>query len=725
MKCKALLAICLAGVALLCGCGGSSSSSSNATTAPLTSNWQWTMDDPLQQGGLTGGFFQQKGNSVTGSLAYAIYAGPSHLVCAGGSAPVTGTVNGQMVTLTAIAAGQTYTFTGTLATTATGSTMTGKYTSTDGAAFSGGGTCGAGQQSLNWSAIAVSPLTGAFQGTFHSASNGSFAGRDFPVTGTLTQGENAGADFATVTGTLSASGYPCLSQASLNGTISGSSVILSIIGNDGLAVGEIGSPSVSGLPPTPAVLQVGGTGPILLSALNNNRVPPGGYQVTTGSCPALNGGLNPGDSGNACLGLGTSTDCGMPISFSPPTLTFPAQVLGSSPTTQTITITNTDPLNQPQNLTLSLGPVGLATNLLGDFNAQPNYTEQDNCGPSPFTLASNQSCTVFVSFSPQESCPWYPLTVPSLQCPSTPGAQLEVKTASNPLDGDSGFNVPISGTGLSALVPSTAELDFGPEDPSAGEQTDPQWITFTNQAPYPVEILPSAPCAFGPLPIPLVPGVASGLQVVSVTSLGAPPGGGCDAPPPNSEFPFNVDNCSGITLQPQQVCTVSIAYKPQVGTALQPSGTFLELNTLQCVFPLRPSSTNPCEIDGGRFPVTLTTQTDANPIRLIPAASLTFAAQAVGSTSASQSITVFNDPNDHFNNATNNPNAAALVFQSIVLNGTDYAETSTCGSSLAIGQSCTITVTFTPTHTGLRQGTVVMTFPSEGGATIFLRGTGK
>jgi hypothetical protein len=92
-------------------------------------------------------------------------------------------------------------------------------------------------------------LTGAIQGNFHSSLDPVLRDQDFPVTGSLTQGANIGASNATVTGTLTFQGYPCLSSASVNGQVSGNSIILQIIATSGLNVGQIGAPG--GFTPLP------------------------------------------------------------------------------------------------------------------------------------------------------------------------------------------------------------------------------------------------------------------------------------------------------------------------------------------------------------------------------------------------------------------------------------------------------------------------------------------
>jgi hypothetical protein len=51
--------------------------------------------------------------------------------------------------------------------------------------------------------------------------------------------------------------------------------------------------------------------------------------------------------------------------------------------------------------------------------------------------------------------------------------------------------------------------------------------------------------------------------------------------------------------------------------------------------------------------------------------------------------------------------SVALNITSIAASG-DFAQTNTCGTSLAAGASCTISVTFTPTATGSRTGTLTV-----------------
>ncbi len=185
---------------VLSACGGNGSSSQPQSTGQLPGNWQFTLATPSDnsfQGGLQGGFLLQNNATVTGAVVYTILLpaqpGGSPTICNSGSAPITGSVIGQTVNLTAVAGPQTFTLNGALS--PDGSTMMGTYTSTDGQG------CGTAQAGLQWSAAIVPALTGTIQGNFHSALNPKLRDQDFLVSGSLTQGANIGASSATVTGT--------------------------------------------------------------------------------------------------------------------------------------------------------------------------------------------------------------------------------------------------------------------------------------------------------------------------------------------------------------------------------------------------------------------------------------------------------------------------------------------------------------------------------------------
>ena len=102
----------------------------------------------------------------------------------------------------------------------------------------------------------------------------------------------------------------------------------------------------------------------------------------------------------------------------------------------------------------------------------------------------------------------------------------------------------------------------------------------------------------------------------------------------------------------------------------------------------------------------------SGPTATLNPTSLTFGNQNVGSTSSAQNITL------------SNGGTAALAISSIAASG-DYAQTNTCGTSLAAGANCTISVTFTPTAAGARTGTISVTDNAPASPqTASLTGTG-
>jgi hypothetical protein len=82
-------------------------------------------------------------------------------------------------------------------------------------------------------------------------------------------------------------------------------------------------------------------------------------------------------------------------------------------------------------------------------------------------------------------------------------------------------------------------------------------------------------------------------------------------------------------------------------------------------------------------------------VSLTPA-SLSFSATQVGGSSAAQTVTLANTGD------------AALSISNTQISG-DYSQTSNCPASLAAGSSCTFNITFTPTTTGTRNGTLTLT----------------
>jgi hypothetical protein len=140
------------------------------------------------------------------------------------------------------------------------------------------------------------------------------------------------------------------------------------------------------------------------------------------------------------------------------------------------------------------------------------------------------------------------------------------------------------------------------------------------------------------------------------------------------------------------ICTFTITFTPTAGGAR--NGTLVLTDNA-------PDSPQTITLTGSGY-VTTTT---------ISPASLTFSNQSVGSTSAAQTVTI------------TNTGANAMTVSGVIPSG-DFAQTNQC-STIAINQSCTINVTFTPTAAGSRTGTLTISDNAQGNPhTVALSGTG-
>jgi hypothetical protein len=105
---------------------------------------------------------------------------------------------------------------------------------------------------------------------------------------------------------------------------------------------------------------------------------------------------------------------------------------------------------------------------------------------------------------------------------------------------------------------------------------------------------------------------------------------------------------------------------------------------------------------------------NTQPVSVSPL-TITFAVEAVGSTSKAQTVVLTND------------RSTSLAISKVALGGTDPSDfilKDGCGSSLLGGANCTLTITFKPTASGTRTATVSIT-DGVGTQTVTLTGTGK
>ncbi len=161
-------------------------------------------------------------------------------------------------------------------------------------------------------------------------------------------------------------------------------------------------------------------------------------------------------------------------------------------------------------------------------------------------------------------------------------------------------------------------------------------------------------------------------------------------------FKLSANTC-GTSLAPGKYCWISVVFAPN-----EPGPTDEDVLS---VYDDAANSPQTVSLLG-----TVEAQTTWSPI------SLTFAPQAVGTTSAPKIVTLTN----------NLP--TALSISGISFTGTDpgdFVQTNTCGGSVAAKAKCTISVTFTPPATGIRTATLnVSDSASNSPQTVSLTGTG-
>jgi hypothetical protein len=134
-------------------------------------------------------------------------------------------------------------------------------------------------------------------------------------------------------------------------------------------------------------------------------------------------------------------------------------------------------------------------------------------------------------------------------------------------------------------------------------------------------------------------------------------------------------NC-GTSLAAHGTCEITVIFTPT------------KLGSVNGAITITDSASNSPQVVGltgpGLGPVT------------VSAAKLSFPTQKVGSTSTPMAVML-----------TNNQ-TTALAVHTISTYG-DFAETNTCGSSVAAHTSCIVSITFTPSTTGGRSATLIIT----------------
>lgn len=161
--------------------------------------------------------------------------------------------------------------------------------------------------------------------------------------------------------------------------------------------------------------------------------------------------------------------------------------------------------------------------------------------------------------------------------------------------------------------------------------------------------------------------------------------------------------CAGASLRKSQSCKIVVTFDPLASGNRTASLMIADESSLTGSAAL--NSPQVVELFGSGT-------TGGKPGVKLSASALLFSTQLVSTTSAAQTVTL------------TNTGTATLLTNSITISG-DFAQTHTCGTSVAAGKSCTISVKFTPLAAGPLSGTLSIFDNATGSPQkVTLNGTG-
>jgi Abnormal spindle-like microcephaly-assoc'd, ASPM-SPD-2-Hydin len=317
--------------------------------------------------------------------------------------------------------------------------------------------------------------------------------------------------------------------------------------------------------------------------------------------------------------------------LSPTSLAFGNQTVGTTSAAKIVTLSNTG------NAALTITGISLTG------TSSTSFAQTNNCGTS---VAAGSNCTISVTFKP-----------------STTGVlSASLSVADNAAGSPQA--VAVTGTGTAAAP----AVSFSPTSLAFGNQT-----TNTTSTARPVTLSNTGTGA---------------LTITSISLAGTNP----------TNF-AQTNNC-GTSVAAGANCTINVTFTPSATGA-------------------RSASLSVADNAAGTPQTVALTGTGVAPAPAVSFSptSLTFAAQALNTTSAAQSVTL------------TNTGAASLTISGYSFTGTnaiDFSQTHTCGTTLAAGASCTISVSFKPTSAGTRTASLAVADNAPGSPqTVALTGTGN
>ena len=423
----------------------------------------------------------------------------------------------------------------------------------------------------------------------------------------------------------------------------------------------------------------------------------------------------------------TGTGTGALLAVTPASLAF-SSALNVASATQTVTVSNT-----------GTAAMTISSMALGGTNAN-QFSITNGCGTS---VAIGATCTVTVRFTPTTigaksaslavnvAAPAVSTTVAITGTVPVPVLTVAPTSAafSSPLNTASAAQtITVSNTGTAAMTISsialggtnanqfaltnacgttlaagsscTVSLTFTPTTTGAktaslavnvAAPATSATVTLTGTPQVPVlSVTPTSAAFSSPLNTATVAQAITvsntGTAAMTISSIAL---GGTNA------NQFALTNACGTSLAAGASCSVSVTFTPTTTGAKSAS---IAVNVAA------PATSATVTLSG----------TVQVPVLSVTPTSATFSS-ALNTTSAAQTITV------------SNTGQAAMSISGITLGGTNanqYAMTSACGTTLAAGANCTLSVTFTPTTTGTKAGSIAVNVAAPAtSATVTLSGS--
>jgi hypothetical protein len=369
--------------------------------------------------------------------------------------------------------------------------------------------------------------------------------------------------------------------------------------------------------------------------------------------------INAGGVTNTVSLSGTGTAPGPVLNAAPASLSFAGTVVGSTAAAQTVTVTNSG--------TTAASVSGVS--VTGDFSQTSNCT----------SVAVGGSCAVTVQFTP-----------------TTGGTRTGILTVTSNAN-NSPLTVGLTGAGISSSTnvaagqPASASSANSPYVAANMTDADPStyWESANGAFPQWAQVDLGQNFSIGKVILKLPPSTAWGARTQTLSVLGSTDGANFSTIVGSAGYTFDPNannNTVTITFPATTARYVRVNITANTGW---PAGQVSDFE----VFPASGGGTT-------------------SPVLSASPSSLTFASQALNTTSAAQPVTV------------TNTGTAAASMASIGITG-DFAEGNNCGTSLAVGASCTVSVTFKPTASGARTGSLtVNSNASNNPVTVGLSGTG-